>query len=197
MFFGGKIPPSELILETLLMVFETLNSEIMYKGRAFDVRRDEVKLPNGLTTNLDIVEHVGAVTILPIDSDGQVWFVRQYRHPARVEILELPAGTLEDGECPSDCAHREIQEEIGMAAGSLQKIGEFYLAPGYSTEYMYIYLAGDLTPSVLPQDEDEFLSVERSPLELAVELAMTGVIKDAKTLAALYLAQPFVDYTSS
>lgn len=179
------------------MVFETLNSEMKYRGRAFDVRRDEVQLPNGATTHLDIVEHVGAVTILPIDSVGQVWFVRQYRHPTGAEILELPAGTLEEGEDPSDCAYREIQEEIGMAAGSLQKIGEFYLAPGYSTEYMFIYLARDLKPSVLPQDEDEFLSVERLPLEQAVKFAMTGVIKDAKTLAALYLAQPFMDITSS
>jgi ADP-ribose pyrophosphatase len=174
------------------MKIEILNSDKKYQGRAFDVRRDEVKLANGKITHLDIVEHVGAVTILPIDSDGQVWFVRQYRHPTGDAILELPAGTLENGEEPENCARREIQEEIGMGAGSLKKIGEFFLAPGYSTEYMHVFLARDLTPSSLPQDEDEDISVERFPYDEALKKARIGEILDAKTLAALFLAEPFL-----
>jgi len=174
------------------MRIETLKSDKQYRGRAFDVRRDEVKLPNGKITNLDIVEHVGAVTILPIDSEGQVWFVRQYRHPTGDAILELPAGTLEAGEDPVDCACREIQEEIGMGAGSLDKIGEFFLAPGYSTEYMHVFLARDLTPSSLPPDEDEDISVERFPFDVALVKARSGEILDAKTLAALFLVEPFL-----
>jgi ADP-ribose pyrophosphatase len=174
------------------MRIETLKSDKMYQGRAFDVRRDEVKLSNGKTTYLDIVEHVGAVTILPIDSKGQIWFVRQYRHPTGGEILELPAGTLDVGEDPMDCANRELQEEIGMRASSLEKIGEFYLTPGYSTEYMHVFLARDLTPSSLPQDEDEDLSVEHFPIKEALEKARTGEIQDAKTLAAFFLVKSFL-----
>jgi ADP-ribose pyrophosphatase len=178
------------------MNYETIQSSKMFHGRAFDVRVDEVRLPNGASTSLDIVEHVNAVTILPIDSDGQIWFVRQYRHPAGLEILELPAGTLEDGEDPIACAHREIQEEIGMGAKSLRKIGSYFLAPGYSTEYMFVYLAMDLFPSTLPQDEDEFLTVVRHPLSCVFEWVRSGELQDAKTLASLYLAQPFLDAVS-
>ena len=98
-------------------MLKTLRSETKYKGKAFSVRLDELQLPNGRTTKLDIVEHVGAVTIFPIDEDGNVWFVEQYRHATGGELLELPAGTLEEGEDPLECAQREIQEEIGMAAG--------------------------------------------------------------------------------
>lgn len=175
------------------MKYETIQSIKMYQGRAFSVRKDEVRLPNGVSTNLDIVEHVNAVTILPIDAEGQIWFVRQYRHPAGIELLELPAGTLEDGEDPTTCAHREIREEIGMGAGSLQKIGSYFLAPGYSTEYMFVYLARDLYPSNLPHDEDEYLTVVRHPLTRVFEWVRSGEIQDAKTLASLFLAQPFLD----
>jgi ADP-ribose pyrophosphatase len=174
------------------MKLKTLKSEKMYQGRAFDVRRDQVQLPQGKVTNLDIVEHVGAVTIVPVDPDGQIVFVRQYRHPAGGEILELPAGTLEPGEDPMECAHREIQEEIGMGAGYLRKIGEFFLAPGYSTEFMHVFLATDLFPSSLPGDEDEVLSVVRYPTEATFEAAHAGEIKDAKTLAALFFVQRFL-----
>jgi ADP-ribose pyrophosphatase len=178
-------------------MFETLHSEVRYRGKAFDVRKDEVSLPHGGTTALDIVEHSGAVTIFPIDIDGRVWLVRQYRHATGGEILELPAGTLEEGEDPEACALREVQEEIGMAAGRMQKIGEFYLAPGYSTEFMHVYLATRLTPSSLPGDEDEYLRVENYPLAQLLDMASTGRIRDAKTLAALYLAAPHLEQWTS
>lgn len=175
------------------MNYKTIHSENIYHGRAFSVRRDEIKLPDGNTAHRDIIDHGGAVTILPLDSDGHIWFVRQYRHAAGVEILELPAGMLEEGEPPEMCARRETREEVGMAAGHLLKIGEFYLAPGYSTEYMHVYLATDLFPSPLPGDEDEFLSVESIPIAQVFEMAKTGIFRDAKTLAALLLVQPFLN----
>ncbi len=173
------------------MAYETIHSTTVYKGKAFDVRRDQVRLPDEQVAHLDIIEHVGAVTILPLDEQGQVWFVRQYRHAARQRLLELPAGTLEKDEPPEACARREIREEIGMSAGQMQKLGEFFLAPGYSTEYMYIFLATDLQPNPLPGDADEFISVEKVPLQQALALARSGELKDAKSLAALfyYLAQ--------
>ncbi len=174
------------------MTFETLHSEKTYRGRAFEVRRDQVRLPNGNTAQLDIVEHSGAVTLLPVDAQAQVWFVRQYRHAAELELLELPAGTLEPGEPPEACARREIREEIGMSAGHLQKLGAFFLAPGYSTEFMHIFLATELSPAPLPGDENEVLRVERLPLGQVYEMAEGDRIQDAKTLAALLLARPLL-----
>ncbi|OGO63274.1 MAG: hypothetical protein A2Z45_03220 [Chloroflexi bacterium RBG_19FT_COMBO_55_16] len=172
------------------MAFETISSETSYQGKVFDVRRDQIRLPNGKSVSLDIVEHPGAVTLVPIDEQGQVWFVRQYRYAAQVELLELPAGSLDKGESPQACALREVREEIGMAAGQLQKVGEFFLAPGYSTEYMYVYLATNLRPDPLEADADEFLTVESVPADQAYKMAESGQIQDGKTLAALYLARP-------
>jgi ADP-ribose pyrophosphatase len=171
------------------MAFKLLKSEQVFSGRAFTIRRDTVGLPNGRETRLDIVEHVGSVVILPLDADGNLLFVRQYRHAAGLDLLELPAGTLNPDETPDVCAAREIREETGMAAGKLEHLGGFYLAPGYSTEFMHVYLATDLRPDPLEADADEFLSVERVPLNEALSLAGQGKVPDAKSLAALFLAK--------
>jgi ADP-ribose pyrophosphatase len=169
------------------MKFKLLNSEQMYQGWVFNVRRDQVRTPANQQIDLDIVEHSNAVTIIPLDDRGQIWFVRQYRHAAGQELLELPAGKLEDFEPPEDCARREIREEIGMAAGQMEEIGAFFLAPGYSTEYMHVYLATNLHPDPLPSDEDEFLSVVAYPVEQAFQMVRSGYLLDAKSLAALLL----------
>jgi ADP-ribose pyrophosphatase len=174
------------------MDFKEIGSTPIYRGRVFDVRQDQVRLPSGNVVHLDIVVHPGAVVLVPVDAEGYLWFVRQYRHAVGKELLELPAGTLEAGEDIEACARREIREEIGMSAGKLQKIGEFYPAPGYSTECLYIFLASDLHPAPLPGDEDEFIQVERLPLDQAFTLAEGGSIPDAKTLAALLLAKPYL-----
>jgi ADP-ribose pyrophosphatase len=179
------------------MAFETINSETVYYGKAFDVRRDQVSLPNGRTTSFDVVLHPGAVTMIPVDSQGRVLFVRQYRYAVGEELLELPAGTLNEGEDPEVCAHREVREETGMSAANLEKIGEFYQVPGYSTEYMYIYLATDLKTDPLPGDEDEFITVEAVALEKIPELISQGILRDAKSLAALFLAEPYLTKYSS
>ena len=171
------------------MTFEVLSQETVYRGRVFDVRRESVRTPQGVVVPLDIVEHRGAVTIIPVDAEGQILFIRQYRHPARKELLELPAGVMERGEPPEDSAHREVREETGMAAGKLLKIGEFFLAPGYSTEFMHVYLARELYYAPLPGDADEVLSVVRVPIEEAYRKARQSEIQDAKTLAALLLAR--------
>jgi ADP-ribose pyrophosphatase len=116
------------------MKFELIQSEPVYTGRAFSIRRDEVRLPDGRATKLDIVEHIGSIIVIPVNEKGEIYFVRQYRHAAGKELLELPAGTLEPGEDPLDCARREVREETGMAADRFEEIGGFYLAPGYSTK---------------------------------------------------------------
>jgi ADP-ribose pyrophosphatase len=169
--------------------FELLKSDIVYPGRAFTIRRDTLRLPDGHETRLDIVEHVGSVVIIPVDEQRNLLFVRQYRHATQLELLELPAGTLNEGEQPEACARREIREETGMAAGKMEYLGGFYLAPGYSTEYMHVYLASDLRPNPLEADADEFLTVEVLPLDTALTMAKRGEIPDAKSLAALLLAQ--------
>jgi len=177
------------------MDFTELGSNPVYHGRVFDVRQDQVRLPSGRVVQLDIVAHPGAVVLVPVDAEGYVWFVRQYRHAVRKELLELPAGTLEAGEDIEACARREIREEIGMSAGKLQKIGEFYPAPGYSTECLYLFLASDLHPAPLPGDDDEFIQVERFPADQVFALAEGGSILDNKTLAALLLARPYLTQT--
>ena len=170
------------------MAFELLKSEVVFPGRAFTIRRDTLRLPDGRETRFDIVEHVGSVVILPVDADGNLLFVRQYRHAAGSQLLELPAGTLDVGEAPLTCAQREVREETGMAAGKMEALGGFYLAPGYSTEYMQVFLATDLREDPLEADADEFLSVVRLPIAEALTMAARGEIPDAKSLAALLLA---------
>ncbi len=156
------------------MTFETIRQERIYQGHAFNVRRDDVRMPDQHIAHLDIIEHVGAVTILPVDVEGRILFVRQYRHATGRELLELPAGTLEPGEPAETCAYREIREETGFAAGELVKIGEFFLAPGYSTEYMVVFLATGLTSAPLPGDQDEFISLQPIPIGEAYRMALAG-----------------------
>jgi ADP-ribose pyrophosphatase len=172
------------------MPFELLKSETLLKGRAFAIRRDLMKTPDGRETKFDIIEHGGSVVLVPLDADGKLLFVRQYRHAAGADLLELPAGTLDEGEPPEVCAAREIREETGFAAGKLEKLGDFYLAPGYSTEFMTVFLATDLTHNPLEADADEFLSLERIPVAKAFQMAERGEMPDAKSLAALLLARP-------
>jgi ADP-ribose pyrophosphatase len=129
------------------MGFRLLNEELIYRGRVFDLVRAHFRLPNGKEPTFDLVKHHGAVVIVPVDQEGNIWFVRQFRIGAEKDLLELPAGVLESGESPEASAAREIQEEIGMASGQLEKLGEFYMVPGYSTEKLHAYLATGLYES--------------------------------------------------
>ena len=174
------------------MKFELIKSENAYAGRAFSVRRDHLLMPSGNTVKYDIVEHIGSVSLVPVDENGQMYFVRQYRHAAGMNLLELPAGTLEPGEPPEEAARREIREEIGMAAQHMLEIGSFYLAPGYSTELMHVFLATGLTYDPLDPDADEYLSVEKLPVAEAYQSAESGQLQDAKSLAALLMAKKYL-----
>jgi len=172
------------------MKFKLIDSETIFKGRVFTIRRDNLRTPDGRITKFDIVEHHGSVVILPVDNDGNLLLVRQYRHAAVDDLLELPAGVLEPNEEPALCAAREIREETGMGAGKLVELGKFYLAPGYSTELMTVFLATDLRIDPLDPDADEFLQVEKMPLAEVFSIAEAGQMPDAKTLAALLMARP-------
>ncbi|MBI5877854.1 MAG: NUDIX hydrolase [Chloroflexi bacterium] len=169
--------------------YDVLESRQLFRGRVFGLRQDRVRLPDGQTASLDIIEHGGAAVIVPVDEQGRIWFVRQYRHAAGEALLELPAGTLEPGEPPAACAAREVREEIGMAAGTIEPLGGSFLAPGYSSEFLHYFLARELTPDPAPHDADEFLEVVQLPAAEAYRLAAAGLIRDGKTLAGLLLAQ--------
>ena len=173
------------------MPFEHLHSEIIYEGHAFSVRHEFVLLPDGNQKRYDLVGHNGSVTLVPINNKGELYFVRQYRIGAKRHLLELPAGVLEAGEDPVTGAGREVREETGMAASQLTKIGEFFMAPGYSDEFLTVFLATGLYPSPLEADADEFLELEIIPFEQAMAMAEGGEIQDGKTLAALLLAKPY------
>lgn len=175
------------------MPFELIKSETLIQGRAFKVRRDLLKTPNGEETRLEIVEHGGSVVLVPLDGEGNLLLVRQYRHPAQQDLLELPAGTRHENEPFEECAAREIREETGMEAGALQKIGEFFLAPGYSTELMAVFLATELKHNPLNADFDEFLKLEKIPVRDVASLLESGKVLDAKSLAAWLLAKPHLE----
>jgi ADP-ribose pyrophosphatase len=163
-------------------------STVRFWSPTFQLRQDEVELKPGRITALNIIAHPDAVTILPLDADGNVVFVRQYRHPAKQTLLELPAGTLIGNEAPAVAAQRELQEEIGMKADKLEEIASFYLAPGYSTELMHLYVATGLTASSLPGDDDEV--IELAPIATGDVLAKVaaGELQDAKSLVGVLLA---------
>lgn len=175
------------------MPFEFISSEVLLQGRVFNIRRDTLKAPDGRETRYEIIEHGGSVVIVPVDDDGNVLFVRQYRHAAGLELLELPAGTRDGDEPYEECAAREIREETGMQAGRLQRVGDFYLAPGYSSEFMAVFLATDLKYNPLPGDDDEFLQVEKILVKDAEAAFARGDAPDAKSLAAWLLAKPFLE----
>lgn len=165
---------------------ERIRSEEIYRGHVFTLRKETLRLEGGKEIQRDVVAHPGAVVVVAVES-GELLFVRQYRHAAGQELLELVAGTLEPGEDPAVTAGRELQEEAGFKAGQITKLGEFFSAPGFCNELLHLFLAEELEPSGLPGDEDEEIAVERYSLEAALELARTGQIRDAKTLAGLML----------
>jgi nudix-type nucleoside diphosphatase (YffH/AdpP family) len=170
------------------MGFEILGEEIIYRGRVFQLAKTHFRLENGKELTFDLVKHHGAVVVIPVDEEKNIWFVRQFRIGAQQDLLELPAGLVEEGERPEDCAVREVQEETGMAPGKLEYLGEFYMVPGYSTEKMQVFLATHLYESSLPKDEDEFIERVSIPAEEAYQMARSGGLLDGKTLASLFMA---------
>jgi len=168
-----------------------LNSQEIFDGRVFKVTVDTVR-EGELTYQREVVHHPGSAVILPVHDDGTVMLVRQYRHPAVRYLLEAPAGTLSDGERPEAGAARELQEEIGLVAGRMEKLSEFFVSPGFLEEKMWVYLATELSEGQQRLDEDELLDVVRLPIAEALEMITSGEIQDAKTIISLMLAAPRV-----
>ena len=166
----------------------TVGRRDVYDGRVVQLHVDEVELPNGKRTTREVAEHADAVVVLPIDQSERALLVRQYRYPIANDLLEAPAGGIDPGEAPDEAAQRELQEEIGYRAGCLDALGGFWTAPGFCTEYMYAFLARDLSPSRLAADEDEDIVVERHSLDSIRAMIRDGRIVDAKTIAAYWMA---------
>ena len=166
----------------------TIESKDIYQGRIIKLRVDTVQLPSGRTTTREIVEHEDAVCVVPIDENNNVLMVRQYRKAVQLNLLEVPAGGVEAGETPNETVLRELQEEVSVTSGSLRRLSGFWVSPGWATEFMHAYLATDLTPASLPADDDEYISVERVPLDSIPGLIESGEIQDSKSIAALLLA---------
>ena len=171
------------------MRFTILDRKAIWNGKIFNIEQLLVRLPDARERKYDLIDHRDSVTILPVDNDRNVWFVRQFRMGCLSDLLELPAGVMDEGETPEECASREIREEIGFSANDLQKIGEIYLAAGYITEKNHIFLARQLSESPLQQDDDEFLETISISIQKAYAMARSGQISDSKTLAAFFLAQ--------
>lgn len=168
-----------------------VSSQKVFSGRVFDVTVDTVR-EGELTYQREVVHHHGSAVILPVFDDGTVALVRQYRHPAVRYLLEAPAGSLDDGERPEDGAARELQEELGLTAGHLEKLSEFFVSPGFCEEKMWVFLATELTEGAQTPEEDEVLEVVRLPIDEALEMISSSEIQDAKTIIALMLAAPRV-----
>ncbi len=165
------------------------SSKRLYDGRILNLRLDTVVLPNGKTSQREIVEHRGAVAMVPLLDRDTVILVRQYRRAAAGLMLEIPAGTRDRDEDIELCARRELAEEINMAAGRMVKLFHSYQAPGYSTEVIHTFLALDLTPTEGHTDEDEFLEVIPLPLKDAISKISAGEIADAKTISGLLFVE--------
>ena len=172
------------------MDFTRLNRDTTYKSRAFNIQKVRLQLPNNKVRDYDLVDHSDLVIIIPVDTDGNIWFVSQYRLGAESQLLELPAGVLDNGEDPIVGAARELREEIGMSPRNLQLLGSFYLAAGYSNENMFAFLATGLQADALDPDADEFLEIKKISLPEVSRMVHSSEFHDFKTLAALLLAQP-------
>lgn len=163
-----------------------LKEEYIYKGRIINLRRDEVRLPDGGTALREVVEHPGGVCVAALTDSDELLFVRQFRYPYREDTLEIPAGKRDKGgEDPLLCGKRELREETGASAEKYISLGELYPTPGYCGEIIYMYAATGLTFGECDPDDDEFLAVKKIPLEKAVEMVLSGEIKDAKTQTAV------------
>jgi ADP-ribose pyrophosphatase len=169
------------------MIPETLNSKTIYEGKIFNISIDKIR-EGDIEYEREIVVHKGSAVIIPVFEDKTVALVRQYRHAAARSLLEIPAGTLNTSEAPEIGASRELEEEIGVKAGKLEKLTEFYVSPGFLTEKMFVYLATGLTETQQNLEDDEILTIERHSFQRLYEMIKSGDIEDAKTISAVLLA---------
>jgi len=168
---------------------KTIKSNIVFNGKLLEVRCDDVYLPNGQISSREWIDHPGAVCCIPILPDGKIAMIRQYRYAVKQVMIELPAGKLDEGETPEDCALRELEEEIGYRANKLTFLATIHPAIGFANENMWLYLAENLEKTQPILDNDEFIELIPTKLEEVVEMVWCGDITDVKTIIGLLLAE--------
>lgn len=166
---------------------ELVSSRVIYSGQVLTLRVDEVVSPSGKISLREVVEHNGAVAVVAVNADGEVLLVKQHRHAAGRDLLEIPAGGIDPGETPEQTVLREMQEETGFLPGVIQRLGGFYSAPGFSNEYLHIFFAEKLVPARLFAEDTEEISLVRVPLSDIPDLIGCGQIEDAKSIAGLLM----------
>ena len=167
----------------------TISTTVVYKGHFLDVRRDEVLLPNGKTGAREWINHPGAVVIIPILPDGEIALIKQFRYAAGSEFIELPAGKLDSGEDPEECALRELEEEIGYRANKIKFLANIHPAIGFTNEIMGVFLAENLEKTEHNRDKDEFLEIVPTTLTEALNLVWENKITDVKSIIGLLWLQ--------
>jgi len=168
-------------------VIETIRN--VFRGRVLTLNLEQVRLPNGKVAELEIAHHPGGAAVVAIDAEGRVCLLRQFRHAAGGWLTELPAGKLDGGEPPLECARRELAEEAGVRARRWEKLGEFYSSPGVLTEVIHLFLAHDLEPADASPEEHEVLEASWVPVQEAMDLAASGRLQDAKSVIGLLWAR--------
>ena len=173
-----------------------ITKQVVFEGRIVNIRSDVAEIINGKRVFREVVEHPGGVAIVPLTDDGNVLMVRQYRYPVEEELLEIPAGKLERGEDPLECAVRELSEETGCEAGELVFLGATYPSPGFCEEILYIYLAKNLVYGEAHPDEDEFLSVEAVHIDALIDMIMDNSLPDGKSIVGIMKAKKYLERES-
>ncbi len=180
-------------MSNMILEEKFVSTKRIFEGKIINVRVDTVMLPNGSEAIREIVEHIGAVCVVPVLPDGTTYMVRQFRYPFAEAVLEIPAGKLDEGETIEVAANRELEEEIGMYANELIYMGEFRPSVAYDEEVIHMYLARDLVKTHQHLDEDEFLNIETYKLDEVVEMVMNNELTDGKTIAAILKAKMLID----
>ena len=164
---------------------KTLSTEIIFEGRAVRLRIDTIETVDGRQSTREIVEHDDCVTVIPVDEEGNILLVKQFRRPTGKDLLEIPAGGIDLGEDAETAVIREMQEETGYRPQKLERLGGFYSSPGFCTEYLHLYLATDLVPGRLYAEDTEAIELIRVSQDEITKLVTSGKIEDAKTIAGL------------
>jgi len=176
------------------MIFheKTIKSEQIFKGQILTMRVDTVAMPDGRTATREIVDHSGGVCVVPVTDGGEVIMVRQFRKAVEREVLEIPAGKLNSGEDHYDCGVRELEEETGYKSDNIVYLGHVFPTPGFANETIHIYLATNLHKGEANLDTDEYLDVEKLPLDAVVDMIMKNEINDSKTVAGIFKAREYL-----
>ena len=177
----------------MIAIEKTVSTNKIFKGNVLEFKVDTVELPDGKKATRELVCHPGGVAVVPVDDNGNVYLVRQYRKPYEKAVLEIPAGKRDKGEEPLTGAKRELSEETGLVADEYIDLGEFYPSPGYVDEVIYLYLALGLKEGDAHPDEDEYVEREKIHIDTLCKMIMENKIKDGKTIAAILKAKMYID----